>query len=105
MISRVLTKRGDTFSLTGTFKQNGVPFSLTGVIVTSQLRKADGTLIENLTYTQLPNIGEFTISATAAQAALWPIEVLLCDIQYVFIDGTKESSETFYIQILQDITA
>jgi hypothetical protein len=102
--SSIVTKRGDTFSLVCTYKQGGVPTSIDGYEITSQVRDISGTLIDNLIVqieNQVSTPGVFTLSA--ASTASWPVRNLLSDIQFV-LDGDIRSTQTFCIAVQEDIT-
>jgi hypothetical protein len=101
-------KRGDTFTMAITATDStGAAIDLTDFTLASQVRKADEvrTLVENLTATVTDaTAGAFTLSATATQTALWPIETLLHDVQFTQPDGAVWSSPTDRIRIVEDIT-
>lgn len=95
-------KRGDTFFLECTRTTSaGVAFDLTGYTITAQVRVDDflGDLTVAITDAAA---GEFTLSATQVQTALWPVARINCDVQ--FDNVTVESTETFIIDNLEDIT-
>lgn len=98
-------KRGDTFSLACTYKLDGVPASLTGKTIASQIRTVAGELVAGLTATQgnqSTSPGSFTLTAAAGTTS-WPVAGLRCDIQIT--DGsTIISSDTFLVPVVQDIT-
>ena len=96
-------KRGDTFSLTCTYKVDGVPTSVSAITIKSQIRNQRDQLIQELDVEKLVSTGKFTLIASAEDTAEWPITVLRCDIQ--FSDGgIVRSTQTFDISVLEDIT-
>lgn len=98
-------KRGDTFSLTCTYKQGGVAHDLTNINIKSQIREATN-LVTELTVTkanQATNPGVFVMTPQSANTALWPLGNLLCDIQFTEGDAVR-STETFYVQIVEQVT-
>jgi len=98
-------KRGDTFALACTYKLDGVPASLTGKTLASQIRTVAGELVAGLTATQgnqTTSPGSFTLTA-AAGTTTWPIAGLRCDIQ-ITEGATVISSDTFLVPVVQDIT-
>ena len=104
-MATITTKRGDTFELSGTLENQGNAVDITDFTITSQIRAADDTLLQALTVTILDaSAGAFTLSATPAQTETWSVQNYECDIE--FIDGTSEvnSTETFTISVLKDIT-
>ena len=105
MISFLL-KRGDTFLLAATVNASGdtTPLDLTGRTVRSQARRT-GALVQELTVTITDaEAGEFTLGATATETAEWPLGRLACDIERTDADGHVESSETFTIEVTEDVT-
>lgn len=99
-------KRGDTFTASCVYKIDGVPTTLAGKAIAAQIRTADGTLIDALAVAipdQVANPGRFTLSATATQTALWPVAGLRCDIQFTQ-GGAVQSTDTFLVPVVQDIT-
>lgn len=104
-ISLPLFKRGDTFNLTCTYKQGGVPHSLNGIDIKSQIREAS-ILVTELTVTkanQTTNPGVFVLTPTVTDTATWPLGNLLCDIQFSE-NGLIRSTETFYVAIIEQVT-
>lgn len=122
-MSRIYLKLGDTFSAALAYKfaaPGEVPVyaDLTGVSVRAQVRKVVGNaLVSSLVYTMLTQddpppvgtLGKYTLSKAYDDitdgTALWPIGIHRCDIEYTFTDGSRSSTETFEIEVLQDVTA
>lgn len=103
MISPI--KRGDTFTLACTYKQNGVVYDVTNFTIRSQVRYSTGALVEELTVTkadQTTNPGVFVLAA--ADPMDWPVNILSCDIQFSDGDGVVRSTQTFKIPVVEDIT-
>ncbi len=103
MISPI--KRGDTFTLACTYKQNGVAVSIADFMIRSQVRDSSGALVEELTATkanQAINPGVFVLSA--ADPMDWPVDVLSCDIQFSDVDDVVRSTQTFQIPVIEDVT-
>lgn len=100
-------KRGDTFSLECTRKTNaGAAFNLTGYTITSSVKMGAFTDSLAVAVTSAVN-GQFTISRAAASTANWPLSSddspMLCDVQFA-LAGVIKSSETFIINVYEDIT-
>jgi len=100
-------KRGDTLSMTcQRLTAAAAPFSLVGYTIAATVR--NGAFNQALTVTVTnASLGQFTLSQTATNTALWPISdddasVMYCDIQ--FTSASVESTETFKIVVQQDIT-
>lgn len=100
-------KRGDTLSITcQRLTAASTPFSLVGYTIAATVR--NGAFSQALTVTiTAPSTGNFTLSQTATNTALWPVSddddsVMYCDIQ--FTSGSVESTETFKIVVQEDIT-
>lgn len=94
-------KRGDSFSLLGT-----VDGDVTGWTIASQIRTSAGALVATLTAavtSASADLSVYTLTAPGPTTA-WPIEDLRCDIQYTTGAGIIDSTETFVIQMVEDIT-
>lgn len=102
-MAQIKIKRGDTFTLTCTYKIDGVATSVADIDIDSQIRNQRDALIKDLTVTKLVGTGQFSLVATASETALWPVSVLRCDIQFSQ-GGTVRSTQTFEICVLEDIT-
>jgi hypothetical protein len=105
-VKEVRTKRGDTFSLSCTrTTQAGVPVNLTGYQIRAQMR--DGA--DALVYAFTPTItnaaaGEFVLSAPASTTETWTPARYVVDIEFTSPNGVKDSSDTFIIQVVPDVT-
>lgn len=98
-------KRGDTFSLTCTWKDGGVPTSVAGLTITSQLRTHGAlTLVANLTVMigdQLVSPGSFVLFAEGTSS--WPVGAMVCDLE-VAQEGIIRSSESFIVPVAEGVT-
>lgn len=100
-------KRGDTLSITcQRLTASSTAFNLAGYSIAATVRNAafSQALIVSI---YSPATGQFTLSQTATNTALWPVSddddsVMYCDIQ--FTSGSVESTETFKIVVQEDIT-
>lgn len=102
-------KRGDTFGALGTLRDSAkVAQDLTGVTIACTLKDRDGAVVDALDVTVLTQsgatLGQYQLARTFAQTALWPIGALRGDIQYTFPDATRKSTETFTVNVVEDIT-
>lgn len=98
-------KRGDTLLQDGVAQQDdGSVFDLTGSTVTSQVRTVQDTLVADLDVVITDAAqGEFTLGATAAATATWPVGKLLCDVKWS--DGSDAiHTETFDLFVLAAVT-
>lgn len=102
-MKQIKFKRGDTFSLTCTYKVNGIPTSVSGFDIDSQIRNKRGVLIATLSDIKLVGTGQFTLTPTITDTSDWPIDVLQCDIQ-LSENGTIRSTDTFSIVVIEEIT-
>lgn len=96
-------KRGDTFVVVCTYKEDGTATSVTPFTIRSQVRNARGELTQELTVTkadQVVSVGQFSLSAGAVT---WNPGQYQCDIEFSNA-GTVRSTQTFYIPVAQDIT-
>lgn len=93
-------KRGDSFAFYANFKDSdGAPISYENI--KCQIRKRDGTLLEDMTIATTETAGRYLFSAGSTDA--WPIGILESDIEVVVGEKTI-SSETFRIEVVKDIT-
>ena len=98
-------KRGDTFEISCTLEDEGVPVDLTNFTIASQIRDSSDNLLQPLTVTVTDAVnGEFSLSATPAETETWDVEQYQCDIEFVEGGGEVNSSETFTINVIKDIT-
>lgn len=102
-------KRGDGFSLTCTWKENGVPAALTGLTISAQIRnpqnmKLVATLLTTPAIDQVANKGVFTLTPVNPSTSAWPIGKMICDIEVINADGLKRSSDSFVVPIIEDVT-
>lgn len=98
-------KRGDTFTLACTYKQNGVVYDVTNFTIRSQVRDSSGALVAELSVAkadQAAHPGVFVLSA--ADPMDWPIDILSCDIQFSDSDGVVRSTQTFMIPVVEGVT-
>ena len=96
-------KKGDTFTLVGTYKQDNVPADITSFDIRAQVRDARGALVDELVITkadQLTDIGVFTVSGGNID---WLPGEYQCDIEFSN-GGTVRSTQTFFIPVVQDVT-
>lgn len=108
LITKSITfKRGDTLSITcQRLTAAQAAFNLAGYSILATVR--NGGFSQSLTVSiPSPATGQFTLSQTSANTALWPVSdnddsVMYCDIQ--FTSGSVESTETFKIVVQEDIT-
>lgn len=108
-MARLAHKRGDTLSVYADYTADAVAVNLTGYTVTAMVRKRNATDTTPYTLTctlanQGTSPGRVTLSATAAETALWVVGEYVCDIQYVSGGGAVTSTETFDFSVLEDIT-
>ena len=96
-------KKGDTFTLTCTYKIDNVAISIDDITIESQIRTARNVLIQELTVTKLEETGKFTMTATAEETQLWPVAVLKCDIQ-LSEGGSIRSTNTFDVKVINSVT-
>lgn len=97
-------KRGATFALACTWKENGTPAPITGLTITSQLRKQNGDLVDDLRVVADTNDNtKFSLVPTNADTSAWPIGLLFCDIK-TLVNGIVRGSETFQIPVIEEVT-
>jgi len=97
-------KRGDTFRMSGFLGTSASKIDLTGYAIRSQLRGLYGALIAEFAVTiDLVN-RTFAMSETADKTALWPVGTAVCDVQFVDTLGDTRSTQTFKLDIIEDVT-
>lgn len=100
-------KRGDTFSLSCTWKDNGSPASIAGLEIKAQIRNSYGlNLVDDLVVTplnQVNHIGQFVLTPLHPDTSYWPIGSLICDLQ-ITKDSVVRSSDSFLIPVIEDVT-
>lgn len=103
-MSYLAFKRGDTYKLSVTLTDaNGQAIDITDYAIESQIRKPTGELISELTatITDATN-GVFTLEDTSTQD--WAIGCQFQDIQYTDTGGNVMSTQTFKVDVKEDIT-
>jgi hypothetical protein len=80
----------------------GGPADLSGLTVTSQVRKGSTLVAELLVVKAVDNLS-FTISAPLGTAT-WPVGQLLCDLRFAQVDGSVFYSESFEINTTKPVT-
>ena len=100
-MANINIKRGDTFSLLGVYKIDGVASSVSSLVITSQVRDHSDRLVENLIVEKLVSTGQFLLKAIDTN--LWSLNLLSCDIQFIEGDVIRSTS-TFNILVEKDIT-
>ena len=103
-------KRGDTFAIVCTYKQEGQPVDVTPFFIRAQVRDLRNQLIAELAVAKLPidtgptgpddNTGKFTLSAGNID---WLPGQYQCDIEFSN-GGNVRSTDTFFIPVVADVT-
>ncbi len=100
-------KRGDTFSITCTWKENNIPASTAGLTIRSQIRHPKTlALVSDLIVThanQTTYPGVFVLTPSNPDTSAWPIGNLIGDIEIVK-DGVTRSTRTFLVPIQKGVT-
>ncbi len=94
-------KKGNTFAFTAVFDDNG---PVTGIAnkLKAQVRDPFDKLLAELQISETGTQGTYLFRAEQ-NTEDWPIGQLLCDIQYSENDVVT-SSETFYFNVVKDVT-
>lgn len=104
-MATITHKRGDTFVLSCTLENEGVPVDITGWTIASQVRDNSDQLLQALTVTVTSATGgAFDLSATPAETETWGVQQYLCDIEFIDQTGEVNSTDTFTLSVLRDIT-
>lgn len=99
-------KRGDTYSLSCVYKENGVPVSVEDFDIRSQIRDGRNQILTELVVEkgdQTSDVGLFYLTPTDPDTTLWPTGTYYIDIQFSK-DGVINSSQTMIQKIIKDIT-
>lgn len=103
MTFKIKVKRGDTFARLVQLVDNGAPVDITDWTIASQLRYQNGTLLAQLAVGIVDAVnGRFSL--TFADTTAWPVQAFNSDIQFTSAGATIASTETFVVQVIQDIT-
>lgn len=103
MANTLNIKRGDTFKYSvSVIDSNKQPIDLTGWTISSQIKNFDELIADVIISSDDFSTGNYYLSVE--DTSYFPIEKLECDIEYTSTDGTIMSTETFYINVIKDIT-
>lgn len=100
--------RGDTFSVTMTYKEGGLGVSLTGATVAAKFRSSVSTeastsfMVVVSNQTTFP--GEFTISLAAATTAAVTNTQSAYDVQITWPDGEVQTILKGTLTMIEDVT-
>lgn len=104
-MATITHKRGDTFELSATVENLGVAVDITGWTITSQARDEADLILQTFAVTKTDAAsGAFTVSATSTQTEAWGLGNYQMDIEFVEAGGEVNSTETFTLSVLRDIT-
>lgn len=95
-------KKGDTFSFTAVFEEASAPQTGIADKLKSQVRDPYDKLVVELVISETVILGTYLFT-TAESTEDWPEGQLRCDIQYAD-SGLVTSSETFYFNVVKDVT-
>ena len=97
-------KRGDTLVLNNTVRVNGATTNIAGWTIRCQLRDNQGQLVATLTPT-ITNAaeGEYKLQ-TPTPTTGWATGRLRADIEYTTEAGQVISTDTFYVNVIPDVT-
>lgn len=102
MLKPIQYKRGDTFTLKGVVKIDGVVQDISQWGIRSHVRKG-ATLVEELSVTKVePASGVYSL--TGGGNVSWPIGELTFDVEYTTPFGQIVSTQSIAIQCVQDRT-
>ncbi len=102
-MSEAQHKRGDTFDLSGLATITGVT-DFTGWTGRCQVRTANDTLVEALTFAWLDvSTGLMRIYA-AGPTVSWPVGLAYLDIEFTSPSSDVVSTQTSVVHIVKDIT-
>ena len=96
-------KRGDTFTTEAVLVDGNTPTDLTGWSIRSQIRRNNQLIDELVVDIVAPEEGRYTMTSSAPTTN-WPIATLRSDIEYTTPTGQIISTDTYYINCVEDIT-
>ncbi|MEN7529229.1 hypothetical protein [Cupriavidus sp. DL-D2] len=99
-------KRGQDFAYAGQILNNGEAMDFTGWGIAAQLRTAlTRTLVQDLAVEFADAAtGLVSLSASAAQSSVWPLELLVMDIRLQSPAGQVTLSNTEAINVVERVT-
>ena len=100
---RLQHKRGDTFSVALTVKQDGEAYDLSGFTGASQIRDRKGELLDDLTV-EIADATGGKVTLTESDTADWEPGTYVCDVEFDDGDGLVWSTPTLEIQVIPDVT-
>jgi len=104
MAAKINFKRGDTFVVQCTLKQTGVPQSLAGWTVKSQVRTQQSLrLVAELSFSVVDD-RQGIYQLHCSDTTDWPTGTLVCDIQYTTPNAQVVSTDTFTIEVQPEVT-
>lgn len=95
-------KRGDTMAITVTRTEDGSPVDLSGTSVAAKMRRGSTAITLTAAVTNAAQ-GIVTLSAAAAATAAWTPGLYACDVEYT-AGADVQSSDTFYVEVIEDVT-
>ena len=107
MAAVIRHKRGDTFDRERTIywdAGDSVPADLTGWTAAMEIKHTSGVRnAVTVTIVDAPG-GRVKMTADAAATATWPVGPNRADIEFTDGSGTVRSTETFMVEVEEDIT-
>jgi len=98
-------KRGDSLEWVFNYTENSIATDITTYTIACDVKQEDDTLIQALTVTKTDAAnGVFSLTATAAQTASWPVGDHKADVEITDGSSNVFSSETFTVSLVKDIT-
>jgi len=105
-MAQIIHKRGDTLALDCTWWQDEAgttPLDLTGWTITAAAKHTSGVKVTLQVAVGTAPSGTFSITADAATTAAWAVGVWSIDIQRVDAGGVTRSTETWKMELVEDI--
>ena len=98
-------KRGDTLTIPFRLANaDDSPVDITGWTITSMVRYGATKIADLAVLVTDAAQGEFELSADAATTSTWKPKSHKTDVQFEDTNGDVKSSQTFYLDIEEDIT-
>lgn len=97
-------KRGDTWEIQCTRTDSGgLPVDLAGITIAAEMQRGSWTVSLSSEVISASN-GTFKLTKAAAQTALVAAVPYRCDVEFIDSEGTVQSTETFLVDVVEDIT-
>jgi hypothetical protein len=97
-------KQGNNFGLTCSYQtDSGEAIPLDDITIDADLQDSSGRVVATLTVSRLPTVGDYYLSLSAAETAVFKVGHLVMDIRYA-IAGAVISTDTRTVEVIRAVT-